>query len=251
MVKYIYGNIKIQIIKGNSNLTLYRKYKRATRIIMGITASIFVYVLNVVYPWLTAQTSFISQTLLFVVALGASYTIFFSVIMTIYEKYIWRLINPKYDYNGYWKMKITYEFLERKTTKRNVEKIELPYTFESVFKIEQSLFDLHFTEGFSAPNETWTDKSLRITENGFNMSYEINRSDKKPSDYLPSRTLGYEEILVTEKSFWGKPIYLEGRHYHVALPDVPLYRGTTKYEKISNSEYSSLLENMRNNIVKL
>jgi len=232
-------------------LILYRQYKRATRIIMGITTLLFLYVLKVGYPYLatldTNETSFIAKSLMFILAVGAIYTFFFSLMMSLYEKYLWRLLNPNFDYNGYWKMKITYEFLERKSRKRNNNYINLPYTFESVFKIEQDTFDLYFSEGFSAPNETWLDKSLRVNNNGFNMSYEINRSDKRPSDSLSSRVLGYEEVLITDKNFFGQPIYLEGRFYHVSLPDIPLYRGTTKYEKISKSEYRDLLDIMRNN----
>lgn len=40
---------------------------------------------------------------------------------------------------------------------------------------------------------------------------------------------------------------MQGRQYHVALPDVPLYRGTTTYERINKSEYKILLEEMRSN----
>ena len=219
---------------------------------MGVTTLLFLFVLKVGYPYLlelnTVETSLTNKSLLFIVAVGTTYTIFFSLIMSLYENYLWRLLNPNFDYNGYWKMKITYEFLERKSTKRNSTSLSLPYTFESVFKIEQDTFDLHFTEGFSALNETWVDKSLRITNNGFNINYEINRSDKKPSDSLPSRVLGYEEVLITEKNFFRQPIYLEGIFQHVSLPDIPLYRGTTKYEKISQSDYRGLLDKMRKNI---
>jgi len=233
-------------------MILYIKYKRATRWVMGITSLIFVFVIKVLYPWASHLDSdaitLTSKTLLFIVTVGGFYTVLFSMVLTIYEKYIWRLLITKYDYNGYWKMKITYEFNERKSLKCNTrDGFNLPYVFESVFKIEQNLFGLKFTEGFSAKNETWEDKSLRILENGFNMSYEINRSDKKPTDSLPSRTLGYEEVIITSRNFFGNPIYMQGRQYHVALPDVPLYRGTTTYERINKSEYKILLEEMRSN----
>lgn len=220
-----------------------KNYKNAVQVIMGITSTLFVYIMTIIYPEVLANPKKFGNNGIFIITLSTIYTVFFSFILLLYEKFIWKMLNRSSNFNGCWKMVIKYEFLEKEI--ENSEKLELPYIFESVFRIKQTPFNFSFSEGFSAPNEVWREKSVYVSNQGINMSYEVHRTDKKMTDALPAHMIGFEEINVTERDFWGRPKYMVGRLYHAALPDVPLYRGSTTYERISTSKYNALLEKMR------
>lgn len=223
------------------------KYVAVIRVIMGVVSFVFVVVLVFVYPYTISLTESesLGETgfLFFLISLGSIYTLIFSVMLTSYEHFFWKLHSRKNDYSGFWKMVIRYEFLERDNTNRS--RVPLPYIFESVFKIEQSIFELRFSEGFSAENEIWRDQSLRLVENGIKMSYKVHRTDKSLTDPIPSEMIGYEEVDVLERDNLGRPKYMTGRMYHACIPNTALYRGSTTYERVSKKEYQSLLRKMR------
>ncbi len=216
---------------------------------MGYVSFIFVLILVFVYPIIMSEKNGVPlgtpTLLIFVLTLSAVYTGIFSIITYIYERLLWKLFNPRYNFSGHWHMKITYEFLERKSS-RLQDKLNLPYSFESVFVVRQNIVDLSFAEGFSAPNEIWRDTSLRLTSDGICMSYEVNRTDRTLNDALPPRMLGLETVEVTERDRLGRPKFMIGRMYHAAIPETALYRGTTTYQRIKRSRYKALLEQMRN-----
>lgn len=227
----------------------YEKYRSAVRYIMGFVSFVFIIVLVFIFPAISNLNQEhhlgVGKVLIFVVTTGSVYTVLFNLSLSLYENYLWKWHSKRHNYNGFWKMTIRYEFLER--ISNTDKKIELPYIFESVFRIEQSVFDLRFSEGFSAPNEVWRDKSLRLTETGINMSYQVDRTDKKQSDPLPAKMIGYESVEVLERDENEYPKHMKGRQYHAALPDTCLYRGSTEYSKISKFEYDRLLRELKRN----
>lgn len=224
----------------------YQNYQIFVRLAMAMIASIILFFLKGYYSFLVDSPTDLNQDksgLVFsFISSSAVYAGIYGAILYVYENYFWRWHNRHYDFNGYWEMKIEYQYLERPS---GGDVLDLPHVFESVFCIKQSLFDLSFPEGFSAKNEIWQDRSLRLTKNGIDMSYEVIRSDKCLTDPLPARTVGFESIIVQSRGFLGIPIYMIGNFYHSALPVSALYRGTTTYNRIKKDKYHEMINIMR------
>lgn len=226
-------------------MKLEERYKRTVNWCIGLTALVFVIVLNFVYPWmLELQNNSQDDTakiILFFLSVGSVYTAFFIVPLKIYETILWKILNRNQNYNGYWLVTVVYTHLERPQLNPK-DRLNLPYRFCSVFRIDQSLFDLRFVDGYSAPNETWRDTSMRLSEDGFMMSYQIDRQGKSYQDSIPPCMWGLEKVYVQRRSGLGAPVYLEGHMYHASLPDTALYRGTVSYEKCSRKEYLRFIQ---------
>ena len=226
-----------------SQMSLFEKYKHATQVIVGVMSTIFVYIMTIVYPAVIKKPSSDTAEILFILGLGSIYSIFYIVCMWFYENFAWKLIHIRDNYSGYWDMYVTYEFLERSGRYCQAE-LDLPFTFHSAFKIEQSATTLRFPEGYSAPNEIWKDRATRLTADGIDMSYEVTRSDKSLSDALPPQSFGFEIVRVTEFGRLGRPAAMAGTMFHAALPDISLYRGHTQYRRVSAKRYATLLREL-------
>ena len=224
-------------------MSLFEKYKHATRVIVGFMSAVFVYIMTVVYPHAIKQGSSNASLAVFVLTYSGIYTLFYILAVWLYETVGWKLVHRRDNYSGSWEEWITYEFLERRGRSCR-EDLTLPFTFYSVFKIEQTATSLRFPEGYSAPNEVWKDRTSRLTADGIDMSYEVTRADKTPQNALPPQTYGFEIIRVTEFDRWGRPSTMAGTLYHAALPDINLFRGRTLYKRISSKKYARLLKNL-------
>src|SRR5580704_10263293 len=104
------------------------------------------------YPHFIKDNSANGRVAVFVLTSAGIYSAVYLALIAAYEHWWWRLLHRAENYSGYWAMTITYEFLERPNPNGGTP-LQLPYAFDSAFKISQSATHLGFPEGYSAPNE--------------------------------------------------------------------------------------------------
>jgi hypothetical protein len=163
----------------------------------------------------------------------------------LYEKYLWRIINRKNYYGGYWKGTITYTECEKSIPLQ--EHLMLPYSFETVFQIVQKPFKFEIIPGKSPLlRETWTAKNIEIHNDAeFSFHYMVSRTTPSESP-IPQKAEGFESVTTQNWDKYGRPCELEGQFYHLALPKTPLYRGESKYYKVQRKEWLEIKRRLEN-----
>lgn len=182
-----------------------------------------------------------AEFMIFLLSTSGFYSLFFLLPNWLYRRVFWKVVNPDLNLSGYWLLSNTYKTLERQPRDRR-RTLPLPHSFNSVFRIRQTVFGLTITQGVSVPNEDFTVRNIQFTEDGrFSYVYDVVRAVDEDSPY-PSRVTGLESAKVEKHDRFGRPSSMAGQFAHVATKDIALYTGRSIYTRISRKRYNALID---------
>ena len=153
------------------------------------------------------------------------YPISFGVFMFVYNKWIWKLITPRVNFDGDWWGFTEYQILERKFGN---DEPKLPNKKPHIVSFYQSPFELRIEPSEGKDMIIWKADAIAIYSEGkVVMAYSVKRESSDKG--FPLETKGYEEMHVVDRNWFGIPTKLKGVFFHVAEPDKNLFRGETEY----------------------
>ena len=230
---------------------LIEHYRKVSIALLGLTTLLYSIALNFAVPWVNevmGADSPVRDLIVFFLTTTTFYSLLYLLPLRVYEKWGWRLFHAQYNVSGYWNVHVTYQAIEKE---KNRPLLPLPFTYESIFRVRQTPFQIQMVEGLSAENEEFTVTSVHLSERGeFTYLYEVNRQVPNDSPFAPSLR-GVETASIRKYDWMGRPRFMTGMFYHLALPDIPLYRGTTIYNRISRKEYEKRLAELATKNLKI
>jgi hypothetical protein len=221
---------------------LVSQYQKISLFLLGVATLCYSVAYQFVIPiFQTNDPGRSPNFVVFLLSASGFYSIFYVVPLWLYKTVLWRIVNPSLVLAGYWKVTITYTSMEREP-KDGRPKLPLPHSFRSAFRIKQSPFSIEIIQGISTPNEEYSTHNVEMDDNGgISYVYDINRSVDEDSPY-PSRLKGYEKASVHKHGRWGRPALLSGYFHHLCMENIPLYRGKSRYERVSKDEYHKIVD---------
>jgi len=179
------------------------------------------------------------EVLTFLLSVSAVYSVVLVLPLLMFERWGWRIVNPKIDFNGYWKLKVTYRHIER-SHKDPAMNLEMPAEFLNTLTIRQTPFRVRIVEAVAVPFEQWTASNCEVTrDGGISFVYKATRQVESGSRY-PTDFGGLETAQVDSRDYRGRPKTLRGQFFHIAKPNIPLYRGTSFYQRVNRKAHVEL-----------
>jgi hypothetical protein len=227
---------------------LIEKYKHFTFVLFGLALACQFLIIKYLTPLLAEPLKSLGgfgDILFFACTWTAAYIFIFRFPVFLYEAWLWKVLHPRLDFGGIWQCIITYDAVAlpygQFTSDRN-----LPGPCESFVEIEQKIFAMKMIEGFGRAGETWHSYSLECQNAGGDklfMAYEVVRGTEVTISLgLPYHSLGLKDIEVEDRDRRGRPISMRGNFYHAALPDRPLFRGTTVFKRSTYAERKKFIK---------
>lgn len=212
-----------------------------------VTLALIVHYLSVRFllppPGVKSGDSLFEGFLIFVGSGTGIYAALVFVPLWIFEKYLWRLVNARFDFSGRWSYTSEYEPQETpRKLEKAVEALHRSLPTHGIVTVIQTPFGIRMVEGIGNArrrrpriNEDWHTTSAAIDENTGNVitSYKVYRQPPRDSD-VPSFVRGIKEITVEERTWMGRPLILRSRFYN-CIGDYPIeFRGRSRFTRVSN-----------------
>ncbi len=143
------------------------------------------------------------------------------------RNHLCRLFHPELDLKGHWEGTTTYYNLERGDPS---DAIMLPYERLHGMVILQDAISIVVRSSKGEGMASWQAESAELNSSArLIMAYSVDRHEEKG---FPKHTLGYEVIKIVCQGSRNSPTELSGALYHAAQPGVPLYGGTSTYNRL-------------------
>lgn len=145
------------------------------------------------------------------------------------EKQIWKLCKPHMNFNGKWLGKTVY-------SKIYLGEASVPFSpaANHELRIEQDCFSIRVLPAESEAFVSWESLTADLlNEDTLGYAYSV---DYKNKPNFPPQAIGYEELKVVERGWFGRPKVLSGKFAHCPYFDqTPLYAGTVRFERVRRS----------------
>lgn len=217
---------------------LVSQYKSFALKLFGLATICNFLMIQVISPRISPYFSSLGlfgDILFFLLTETSIYLFIFLIPLFLYERLLWKWMNPDIDFSGIWSCEIGYDCLERPYG-RFTEKTHVPKQWSSFVTIQQTPFFIKMIEGIAREGETWHSTAIDIVEeNTLWMAYQVDREFRNDPNY-PVMSLGIKKIKILARDKHNRPEIMLGIFYHAAIPNVPLFRGTTKFKRSSLAE---------------
>jgi hypothetical protein len=188
------------------------QYKRFIYTVFGLTASVYFFFLLKI----PSSKSILDNLDWF----GLSWAVFAGLIVVVYERWGWRIFNPKFDLVGLW------NFTESQYVAVGDRQRAFDYDARGSVRILQDLQSIRLIEGQTyktKPASTIVPSERNKTADWWSIACELNDTASRMDavlDHAPTLAegngiqYGVEIFRITARTKWGRPTKMSSTVYH-------------------------------------
>jgi len=166
------------------------------------------------------------------------YSFVVAIPTALYMRMGWKLIFPRLDFSGAWLAEI-HDQIEVCAPPEFGDRAPPTDAYLCIVDIEQTLFQIS-VHGFNERLSSFWSSIAGISPDGQLQLVYLHKRLVAASEKLPTDTEGVDNLMVAERKFLGKPLQLQGIWMMCAIPKTRLYRGSSKYIRITKAERAYL-----------